>query len=365
MNIGILLILVFTAIATAIIGVFLVLRKMSMMIDAISHTVLLGIVLAFMLVEDLSSPLLVLGAAIMGVLTVFFTEMIVKSHQASEDSAPGLVFPFLFSIAVIIISTSFHGAHLDIDAVLLGKIEFAPFDKLVISGVNFGPKLLYTMFAITVINIIFVKVFFKELKIVSFDQALAATLGFVPVLIHYLLMTLVSITAVTAFSAVGSILVVALMIGPAATAILMTKDLKKTVILAPVFGIINSVVGYALALATDVNIAGMVAAITLATFLIVLVFEPRRGIITAIVKRSKQKDEFAFIILVMHLNNHKDPKEISCENIKNELNWTTVKYQKQIDKGLNQGYFHIADNCVYLTDIGQEFVNLKIDEYNI
>ncbi|HKL60785.1 MAG TPA: metal ABC transporter permease [Acholeplasma sp.] len=365
MNIGILLILILTAIATSVLGVYLVLRKMSMMIDAISHTVLLGIVLAFMVIGNLSSPLLIIGAAFMGVVTVFLTELIVKSKQTSEDSAIGLVFPLLFSIAVIIISTSFHGVHLDIDSVLLGKIEFAPFDKLFVSGVSIGPKLLYMMLAVTVINLVFVKVFFKELKLVSFDSALATTLGFSPIILHYSLMTLVSLTSVAAFNAVGSILVVALMIGPASSAILITKDLKKTLLIAPIFGIINSVLGYVLAIVVDVNISGMIATVTLVTFLLLLIFEPKKGILTSIFRVMRQKDDFSFIILAMHLNNHDDLKEIDYNNIQNELNWSESKYKKQVDKGIKLGYFKVEKSCVYLTNIGLQFVSLKTNELQI
>lgn len=365
MNVSILIILILTAIATSILGVFLVLRKMSMLIDSISHTVLLGIVLAFVLVGDLNSPLLIIGAALMGVITVFLTEVLVKTKQASEDSAIGLVFPLLFSIAVILISISFKGVHLDIDAVLLGKIEFAPFEKLYIAGVYLGPKLLFTMILITIANIVFVKLFFKELKLVSFDVALASTLGFVPFVIHYLLMTLVSLTSVAAFSAVGSILVVALMIGPASTAILVTKDLKKTIVLAPLFGVINSVVGYVFALMIDVNIAGMIATVTLLTFLLVLVFAPGKGILTAVIRRAKQKDEFSFLILIIHLNNHEATQIMACQAIPNELNWSLVKYKKQVNKGLSAGYLEIADECVSLTKQGKQFVDLKIKELKI
>ncbi|MFP4187360.1 MAG: metal ABC transporter permease, partial [Acholeplasmataceae bacterium] len=247
MNVGILLILITTAISTSLLGVFLVLRRMSMMIDAISHTVLLGIVVAFMLVGDLTSPLLLIGAALMGLLTVFMTEVIIRTKRTSEDSAIGLVFPLLFSIAIIIISTSFQGVHLDVDAVLLGKIEFAPFDRVYLGGRAIGPRLFYIMLITTLINLLFVRGFYKELKIVSFDSALAKTLGFAPILIHYLLMGLVSLTSVVAFNAVGSILVVALMIGPASTAVLMTKNLKWTLLFAVLIGIMNSLIGYVMA----------------------------------------------------------------------------------------------------------------------
>lgn len=363
MSISILLILIITAIATSILGVFLIVRRLSMMVDSISHTVLLGIVLAFMITGDLSSPLLIIGAAFMGVFTVFLTETIVKSTNTNEDAATGLVFPLLFSIAIIIISSSFSGVHLDIDAVLLGKIEFAPFDKLYIGGKAIGPKLLYQMLVVLIINIVFIKVFFKELKLVSFDSALAATLGFSPVLIHYLLMTLVSLTSVTAFNAVGSILVVALTIGPGATALMITKDLKHTVFFAAVIGVINSVLGYILAIMIDVNIAGMVATTTLLVFLIVLIFEPEKGIISTIFKKARQKQDFSFMVMVFHIFNHKhEASEIDVHLMRIELNWQHNIYQKLLNKGINQKYFKIENNLVYLTSRGYELYNSMIED---
>jgi len=366
MNISILLILMFTAIATSVLGVYLVLRKMSMLVDSISHTVLLGIVLAFLVVSDLSSPILILGAALMGLITVFLTEIIVKSKKASEDSATGLIFPLLFSIAVILISTEFSNVHLDIDAVLLGKIEFAPFDQLTLFNQDIGPKLLYVMGIVMLINLIYIKLFYKELKIVSFDAALASTLGIAPFIIHYTLMSLVSVTAVAAFNAVGSILVVALMIGPAATAIILTKNIKHTLLLAAIIGMVNSFLGYVLALRLDVNISGMIATMTLIVFLFVLLVEPKKGIITSIYKRKKQKESFEFIAFIFHVYNHVEQQhEINMDYIGKELNWSNEKLNKQVQFGLKQKYILIKNNMIYLTNIGKTFYQLKVEELSI
>jgi manganese/zinc/iron transport system permease protein len=201
------------AAACALPGVFLVLRRMAMLSDAISHTVLLGIVIAFFIAGSLESPLLIMGAAAMGVLTVSLVELLNRTKLVKEDAAIGLVFPALFSIAVILISRYARGVHLDVDAVLLGELAFAPFDRIQFLGLDM-PTSLAVMGGILLINILFIGFFYKELKIATFDPGLAATLGFSPVLIHYGLMSLVSITAVGAFDAVGSILVVALMIAP-------------------------------------------------------------------------------------------------------------------------------------------------------
>jgi len=270
------LIAVIVSAACALPGVFLVLRKMSMMSDSITHTILLGIVLAFFLTEDLSSPLLIVGAALMGVATVWLTETLMNTRLMSEDSAVGIVFPLLFSIAIILITRYAGSVHLDTDSVLLGELAFAPFDRLVVFGVDIGAKAIYTSGALLLINVILITVFYKELKIVTFDPMLASLLGFSPGLVHYGLMTLVSLTAVGAFEAVGSVLVVAFMIGPPLTAYMLTDDLKKMLLLSAGFGALSGILGYHAALLPDVSIAGSMAVTTGLIFTVVFIFAPKR-----------------------------------------------------------------------------------------
>lgn len=290
-EIQILLIAIFTSLACSILGVFLVLRKMSMQIDAISHTVLLGIVLSFMVIPNLNSPLLMIGATLVGILTVFLTELIVKSKKADEESAIGLIFPALFSIAVIIISLKFGNVHLDIDSVLLGKMELSVLDQIRIGEVEIGPKMLYIVLSMFLINLIFVKVFYKELKLVSFDYALASALGFMPTFMHYIFMSLISLTAVTTFNAVGSILVISLMIGPASTALIITKKLKHTILITLLIGVLNSIIGFLISLyifGGKTTVSGMISTVTLVTFLIVLIFNPKNGLVFNVIKRLKK-----------------------------------------------------------------------------
>lgn len=253
------LIAALTAAGCAIPGVFLLLRKMSMVSDSITHTILLGIVLAFFVTDDLSSPFLLVGAAIMGPVTVWLTELLTKTRLVSEDSATGIVFPLLFSIAVILITKYAGTAHLDTDSVLLGELAFAPFDRMVVFGFDIGAKGLYISGGLLIINITFVSVFFKELQVVSFDPVLAAVMGFSPTLVHYSLMTAASLTAVGAFEAVGSVLVTAFMIAPAAAAYLITDDLKKMLFIAVVIGAVSGVLGYHTAMLLEVSIAGCMA----------------------------------------------------------------------------------------------------------
>ncbi len=253
------LIAALTAAGCAIPGVFLLLRKMSMVSDSITHTILLGIVLAFFAVNDLSSPFLLIGAAIMGPITVWITELLSKTKTVSEDAATGIVFPLLFSIAVILITKYAGTAHLDTDSVLLGELAFAPFDRMVLFGYDLGAKGLYISGCMLVINIVFTSVFYKELQVVSFDPVLAAVMGFSPAVVHYSLMTAASLTAVGAFEAVGSVLVTAFMIAPAASAYLLTENLKKMIFIAVGIGLASGILGYHTAVLYDVSIAGCMA----------------------------------------------------------------------------------------------------------
>ncbi|HWV56739.1 MAG TPA: metal ABC transporter permease, partial [Longimicrobiales bacterium] len=173
-RVEILLVAVTTAAACALPGTFLVLRRVSMLSDAISHAILPGIVIAFFMTGDLSSPLLILGATLTGVLTAVLIEGLSRTRRVREDAAIGLVFPLLFSIGVILIARYASGVHLDVDAVLLGELAFAPFNRMVLGGVDVGPKALWVMGTILVINAAVIITFFKEFKLSTFDPALAA-----------------------------------------------------------------------------------------------------------------------------------------------------------------------------------------------
>ncbi len=272
-QLAIILIACLTAAACAIPGVFLVLRGMSLMSDAISHAILLGIVLMFFLVKNLSSPWLLIGASLAGLATVALTELLIQKNRLKKDAAIGLVFPLFFSLGVILISLYGRSIHLDIDMVLLGELAFAPFNRLIIGGMDLGPYALWVMGSLLVINGLFVKLFYKELALATFDKTLAYSLGFSPALIHWGLMTLTSITAVGAFDVVGSIVLVALMIVPAATAYLCTKELKTMIAMSIGFGVLSAVTGYALAHWLDASIAGGIATMNGILFLGVFLYQ--------------------------------------------------------------------------------------------
>ena len=345
------------AAACALPGVFLVLRRMALISDAISHSILLGIVLGFFLVEDLASPVLVAGAAVVGVATVVCVELLRSTGLVREDAAIGLVFPALFSIGVILVSRFADSVHLDTDAVLLGELAFAPFDRLVVGGYDVGPRSLALMSAILLVNLVAIVVFYKELKLATFDPALAVALGFAPALVHYGLMTLVSVTAVGAFSAVGSILVVALMIAPPATAYLLTDRLPLLLGLSVGAGVASAIGGYWLAHALDASIAGSMATAAGALFALAVLFAPGRGVVAQARRRARQRWEFPQTMLAIHLLNHEGQPEAAEESriasLDRHLHWERSYADEVVARALARGLVARDEQMLVLTERGR------------
>jgi manganese/zinc/iron transport system permease protein len=349
------------AVACAIPGTFLVLRKMAMISDAISHSILPGIVIGFFITQDLNSPVLILLAALTGILTVVLVEYIQKTGLVKEDTAIGLVFPALFSIGVIMIAKNANDVHLDIDAVLLGELAFAPFDRLIVSGIDIGPKSLWVVGTILLITVTLLIAFFKELKVSTFDKGLAASLGFSPAIIHYGLMSVSSVTTVGAFDAVGAILVVALMIAPAAAAYLLTTDLKKMLGLAVVFGVFSAILGYWVAHWLDASIAGSITTVLGLVFLLVYLFAPTKGIIAVMYRERQQRIEVSLLTFLLHLKNHDEKSERHVKHLNEHINWQKVRSKSVLDLAQKNNMIHIKNSIVSLTQKGDEFTSKAIN----
>jgi manganese/zinc/iron transport system permease protein len=349
---------ILVAVACALVGVFLVLRQMAMMSDAITHSILPGIVVAFFLVQDLSSPFLILAAAATGVLTVSLVELLNRTRLVREDAAIGIVFPALFSIGVILIARFAGGIHLDLDVVLLGEIAFVPFNRTTIFGIDLGPTALIMMAIILLINLLFITLFYKELKLATFDAGLAAALGFSPAIIHYSLMSLVSVTAVGAFDAVGAILVVALIVGPPVTAYLLTDRLWMMLVLSAGIGVAIAILGYWLARSLDASIAGSMATMTGIIFLIGYLLAPNRGLIAIALRGRRQRWEFAGTMLAIHLLNHEGLPSAQQENrvdhLQDHLNWDSRFAERVVRWAERQGSVTRQNSHLFLTERGRQ-----------
>lgn len=358
-QVEILAIAVVTAVACALPGAFLVLRRLAMVSDAISHSILPGIVLAYFLTRDLSSPWLVVGAAATGVLTVALVEALTRTRRLKEDAAMGLVFPALFSFGVLLITRHAGNVHLDVDAVLLGELAYAPFNRMELGGMDLGPRGLWLMGGMMLINLVAISLFFKELKLATFDAGLAGALGFAPVLLHYGLMSLVSLTAVGAFDTVGLILVVALMIGPPAAAYLLTDRLEVMLGLSALLGAVSAALGFALAVWLDGSIAGSMAVAVGLVFAAVFLAAPRHGLLAMLLRRRRQRWEFAQLMLAIHLWQHEgEPDEEDESRIDHlhgkHVGWTPSFTLRTVEMAVRRGFVTRAGERLSLTAEGRE-----------
>lgn len=228
--VGVVCLAVVTAVACALPGAYVVLRRNSMLVDGISHAVLPGIVLGYFFTRNPDSPLLVLGAALSGLLVVLGSEYLTRTGLIAGDAPQGLVFPALFSVGVILVSLEFSDVHLDTHTVLVGDLNLAGFRQLTMAGQDIGPVALYVMLAVAAINAAFVVAFHPRLELTTFDPAFARSLGIRTTLLNLALMLLVAITVTAAFNVAGAILVIALMVVPAATALLVTTSVSRMVL---------------------------------------------------------------------------------------------------------------------------------------
>lgn len=252
---------------------------MAMIGDAISHAVLPGIVIAFLFSETLDSSYMLIGAAAFGLLTTFLIETFNKKGGLQKDASIGITFTWLFALGVILISLYTEDVHIDTDCVLFGEIAYVALEPNVdFLGVGL-PSTVWTLLAVAVLIIILIWRGYKGLFLTTFDPAYAATIGISITLWHYLLMGAVSVTTVVSFESVGAILVVALLIAPAATAYLLTDKLPVMLVLAALLGVLASIGGYYLAVWLNASVAAAIATVLGGEFVLAFLFSPSNGLL--------------------------------------------------------------------------------------
>ncbi len=302
----------------AIPGMFLVLREKAMITDSVSHSILPGIALGFLIAGDVSSPVLILGASVAALASVFSSEALSKSRLMSNDSSIAFVYPFLFSVGVILISGYAGNAHLDIDSVLLGEIALAPLDRIVAGGRDIGPFALYSSGAVALLNGAFVTVFYKELKLSAFDPSGAKSSGVSNPALSFSFSAIVCVTCVVSFGSVGSVLLVALVATPPCCALLLTNKLGGAIAVSVITAIAASVAGFHAAVVWNTNIAGAVTTVLGVLFVLILMLAPRRGILSRALENRRRKKEFAIALLLEHITG---AVEESVETVCHRAEW--------------------------------------------
>ncbi|HQR08498.1 MAG TPA: metal ABC transporter permease [Gemmatales bacterium] len=275
---------ILAGVSCSLVGCYLVLRKMSLLGDAISHAVLPGIALGFLLSGKISGPAIVMGAMVMGLLTAYLTQALSKAVKVPEDASLGVVFTTLFALGVVLISVKARNVDLDPGCVLYGLIEFTPFDTTSVFRWEI-PQAALTLGATTLFVLVAIILCWKELKLASFDPELSTSLGYPASLLHYFLMALTAGVTVAAFEAVGSILVVAMLIVPAATAQLLTDRLRTMLLVASLLATASAILGYWGGERWNTSVAGMMAVSAGGLFFIALMLAPKYGLVAKLVKQ--------------------------------------------------------------------------------
>jgi len=338
------------AVACALPGTFLLLRGMSLLGDAISHAVLPGIVIAFLISGTVSAMPVVLGAGAVGLFTVFLIETLRRTRRVKEDASIAVVFPALFALGVLLVVQFAGQKDLDQECVLYGEIAYAHFDTTVLLGVTLSRPLL-VLSAVALLNLAFVVAFWKELKLSTFDGTLAAALGLSPALVHYLLMGAVSATTVASFESIGAILVVAFLIVPPATAYLLTDRLSVMLLLACGIGVGAVALGYGFARHTDTSIAGSMAAAMGLLFALAWLFAPSEGVLGRLYRRRLASDRFARALVLERLA--REPA--SCHALGRDLAWDGERLSEVLAALRAQGHVSGDDARLEPTPAGLAF----------
>lgn len=303
----------------AVLGCYMVLRRMSLLGDAISHAVLPGVVVAVLWSGELSGWQVFVGAVAVGLLTAFLTQALASFGNVAEDSSMGVVFTSLFALGVILITQFATQVDLDPGCVLYGLIEFVPLDTVPWMGLEI-PRAVITLGVVALLTLFFVTLLWKELKIVAFDAGLATAMGISAVTVHYLLMAMVAVVTVASFEAVGSILVIAMLIVPPATAHLLTDRLWVMQLLAVVCACLSAIIGYFLAEYWNTSVAGMMAVVAGGLFTLSVIFAPQHGLLIKAIRKFRLtlrivKEDILAVLYRVEERGRRDDRERTLSSV--------------------------------------------------
>lgn len=276
------------ATAAGLLGPFLVLRRVALMSDAVSHAVLPGIVLVYLLFGTRAPLPVIAGAGVFAVICVLAIEALRSTGLVKSDAAIALVFPALFALGVLGVTRYASGVHLDLDSTIYGEIAFAPFQTWALGGLEIARSIVL-LGAVALFNLALITLLWKEYKATTFDPEFSRTIGVSPALLSRLLLIAVAVTAVTAFESVGAILVVTMLIVPAAAAYLLTNRLWAMVVVTVALGWVSAIGGHTAATAVDASIAGAMGLVASICFAVALVASPRYGLLARAVQRRRRR----------------------------------------------------------------------------
>ena len=321
-----------------VIGCFIVLRNMSLIGDALSHAILPGIFVAFILV-GYSTIGFFTGSVIAGLVSAVLITWLQHNSSTKNDAAIGIVFTAMFSLGVIGISwlSQEQGAHLDLKDFLFGNILGISTEDLIITA------------AVTVYSLLSVIILYRYLFITTFQPTIAQTMGISVKAIHYFLMLLLSFSVVAALRSVGVILVVAMLITPASTALLLSDRLKKVMVIAAICGLVSAVGGMILAILLDSTPGPLMVLVTTFIYFIAVIFSPSKGYLTRKIGKARQSQKVEREDIIRLANYYVDTGELKIEMLEEKLGISTRILKKHLKYLIEEGLINYNNNVIILT----------------
>lgn len=334
------------SVALGLIGCFLVVRGLSLLGDALSHSVLPGIVIGFLIGGSLHSPWILVGATAMGLLAGLLIQSVHSHSRVKEDASLGIVFTTLFALGVVMINRYAGQADLDPACVLYGNLEFFVLQ----------PDAVWPMVGILGGIIVLLLLFYRYLLVSTFDPSLAISLGIPATAVHYGMMALLSLTVVTSFEAVGAILAVALLIMPGATARLWTDRMPRMLLLATGLAVVSTLGGYWLATWLDKPISGTMTIAGFALFLASWLFAPHTGLVVRAIHRRRLAQRILadhVLTSLEELGAGREQAGMAEPELAAALRVESKPLAGAIARGLAAGWLRRDDGRVVLTEAGQ------------
>lgn len=322
-----------------VLGCFIVLRNMSLIGDALAHAILPGIYVAYILV-GYSTLGFFFGSVIAGMVCAIAITLIQHVAKTKNDAAIGIVFTAMFAIGVMGISSLNQqpGNHIDLKDFLFGNILGISNEDIGITSI----VLLYTVACITI--------FYRYLFITTFQPTIAQTMGISVKYVHYFLMLLLSFAVVAALRTVGVILVVAMLITPAATALLLSNKLKRVIVIAGFIGLISSILGFLIALIYNTTPGPAMTIVATSIYLIVVIFAPEKGLLAQfLIKVKRQKRIQHEDIVKAVFKGESNPKTVA-----EILNLSTNRMRSRVYEMKREGVLVEKDGELILSIKGKE-----------
>ncbi len=325
-----------------IIGCFIVLRNMSLIGDALSHAILPGIFVSFVFLGYSTIGFFV-GSVLAGILSAFLITWIQHNVKTKNDASIGIVFTVMFSLGVIGISwlNAEKGAHLDLGDFLFGNALGVSNEDLILTAI----VMVYTMVSVIV--------FYRYLFITTFQPTIAATMGISVKLVHYFLMLLLSFAVVAALRTVGVILVVAMLITPSSTALLISNKLKRVIVISACIGLVSAIIGMALSIIWNTPPGPMMVVVSTFFYVLAVFFAREKGLLPRAIRRHAQSNKIEREDIIKYAIKFFEKKKLSLNEIQQYLGLNERRVKSHLEYLEKDGLLTL-DNGVGLTYKGKQ-----------